>query len=549
MRHTVEEKKRALQECLENFLKQVGELEILIEAIKETRTKDIDELKRFIRKTLEGVKKETVSIAFAGEYNAGKTSLINAIFGINLPTGPIPTTDRVYHILYGEDEEEKVIGDEVYLYLPEPLLQGFEIIDMPGTNSIYKEHTEKAKDVILNSNFAVFVVGSTQVMSASQSEHMEYIRQKGTDFLAYVINAVDHLSEEERRKILEYVKTGLNSIGMSDVKIVMTSTKTGEGLEELKRIIFEAFEDKMQKKLRNIENEKINAIWKDLLSLAGQYRSKAEEKAEEYEWLRESAKRSIQNAERAKNKCMQNVADHIRLAKDLVKSKMKEFTKPSLASAVPVVGRLITSRRREELEKAIEEIAKEPVEKMRGELDWLEGEYKRIVEELRDKINITRTVADKTKLQEKLDNVSEELGRLYENISESVRSKIQNSASLGAIAGGVVGAGAGGLAGAVGNVALLEPTTALFVGIPLGAILGVFWGSRKAKKAQKEAEKKIEEYFQELEKLYRETVDEYTEYLMRELKNVHEEMEQLYRATRSLEEFHERLREAKPCWV
>ena len=77
-------------------------------------------------------------VVVAGEFNAGKSSLINAIVGSEVMTeGATPTTDAVTMLRYAP--EAMAISQQpgwVVRALPVALLQRMSIVDTPGTNAV-----------------------------------------------------------------------------------------------------------------------------------------------------------------------------------------------------------------------------------------------------------------------------------------------------------------------------------------------------------------------------------------------------------------------------
>jgi len=77
-----------------------------------------------------------------GEVNAGKSSLLNGLFGENIcKTNVLPETDRVQWYRYGDegcDEEVTPILEE--RFRPIDFLMDFNLVDTPGTNSVVQGH-------------------------------------------------------------------------------------------------------------------------------------------------------------------------------------------------------------------------------------------------------------------------------------------------------------------------------------------------------------------------------------------------------------------------
>ena len=77
-----------------------------------------------------------------GEVNAGKSSLLNALFGEDFcKSDVVPTTERIAFFKYGEEAHEFDFSKDIFeIFRPNAFLRDFNIVDTPGTNSIESEH-------------------------------------------------------------------------------------------------------------------------------------------------------------------------------------------------------------------------------------------------------------------------------------------------------------------------------------------------------------------------------------------------------------------------
>src|SRR5690606_33395458 len=75
-------------------------------------------------------------IVVAGEFNAGKSSLLNALLGeAVMPEGVTPTTDRITVLTHGERPSERAEGGAVYRTHPAPLLDDIALVAPPRTTT------------------------------------------------------------------------------------------------------------------------------------------------------------------------------------------------------------------------------------------------------------------------------------------------------------------------------------------------------------------------------------------------------------------------------
>src|SRR5512146_1841333 len=102
---------------------------------------------------------ELFLVVVVGEFNAGKSALVNALLGEKvLPEGATPTTSRVTLVKWGEQTAEQVVDENfgVYLY-PLPLLKELNIVDTPGTNAVIRHHERLTDEFVPRSDLVLFV--------------------------------------------------------------------------------------------------------------------------------------------------------------------------------------------------------------------------------------------------------------------------------------------------------------------------------------------------------------------------------------------------------
>ena len=105
---------------------------------------------------------ELFLIVIAGEFNAGKSALINAMLGEKvLAEGATPTTSRVTLVRWGERPAEQVVDESFAVYThPLPLLKELNIVDTPGTNAIIRQHERLTAEFIPRSDLVLFVTSA-----------------------------------------------------------------------------------------------------------------------------------------------------------------------------------------------------------------------------------------------------------------------------------------------------------------------------------------------------------------------------------------------------
>lgn len=136
-------------------------------------------------------------LVVVGEFNAGKSALINALLGQKLLTeGVTPTTTQINVLRYGEAVERQVIDENQHiLHLPASLLTEISIVDTPGTNAIMRAHEALTSQFVPRSDLVLFVTSADRPFTESERAFLERIRNWGKK-VVIVINKIDILQND-----------------------------------------------------------------------------------------------------------------------------------------------------------------------------------------------------------------------------------------------------------------------------------------------------------------------------------------------------------------
>ncbi|MBN1536301.1 MAG: dynamin family protein [Anaerolineales bacterium] len=150
---------------------------------------------------------ELFLIVVVGEFNAGKSALINAILGEKvLAEGVIPTTTRVTLVKWGEQAGEQIVDDTfAVVNYPLPLLKEINIVDSPGTNAIIRQHERLTDEFVPRSDLVLFTTSAERPMTESERQFLERILAWGKK-VVFVLNKADILENEAAlQEAREYV--------------------------------------------------------------------------------------------------------------------------------------------------------------------------------------------------------------------------------------------------------------------------------------------------------------------------------------------------------
>ena len=163
---------------------------------------DLNEIKTALR-DLEGL----FLLVVCGEYNAGKSTFVNALLGAHvMPEGVTPTTDRITIVSYGRNE--KVVEESGFVArreYPAEILRDLALVDTPGTNAVIRQHQELTEGFIPRADLVLFATSADRPFTESERRFMELIRSWGKK-VVIVVNKIDILGPEEREKVLAFVR-------------------------------------------------------------------------------------------------------------------------------------------------------------------------------------------------------------------------------------------------------------------------------------------------------------------------------------------------------
>jgi GTP-binding protein EngB required for normal cell division len=195
------------------------------------------------RELLTRLAEDRFTVVVAGRFNRGKSSLMNAVLGMDrLPTGVVPLTSVITYVRYGTSERvlldyygSGLRGEAKLAELPELvtekgnpgnikriraaeiqlpaeiLRRGFFFVDTPGLGSAIFENSQTTERFIPEIDVLILV---TSYESPLTEDEIRFLRQASPTVRAVfvVVNKHDTVSPEAREEVLEYVANTVRSV-------------------------------------------------------------------------------------------------------------------------------------------------------------------------------------------------------------------------------------------------------------------------------------------------------------------------------------------------
>ncbi|HJQ68985.1 MAG TPA: dynamin family protein [Blastocatellia bacterium] len=210
---------------------------------------------------------ELFLLVIAGEFNSGKSSFINALFGEKVRVeGPVPVDDRITIMRHSDEAQEKTLGSFVTEQrLPVEFLRNIAIVDTPGTNSVIRQHQEITEDFIPRADLVLFVTSIDRPLTESERQFLSYIQHWGKK-VVIVLNKIDTKDEQEINQVVEFVDDkcrellGFKPLIFAISAKLALAAKLGSHPREWSRSRFEPLEDYIFQTLNEQERLRLKLL-------------------------------------------------------------------------------------------------------------------------------------------------------------------------------------------------------------------------------------------------------------------------------------------------
>jgi GTP-binding protein EngB required for normal cell division len=231
-------------DVLHDYARLKLDLAAIVRTLLYSAEKSKDEISiQDCRRVLARLAEDRFNLAVVGQFSRGKSSLMNAILGIEkLPTGILPLTSVITTVAYGEKErvlllregwtmtqeirldqlpeyvtqdrnpgnEKKVLLAEVQL--PHELLRlGVHFVDTPGVASSIVANTRTTRQFLPEADAAILVTSFESPMTEAEVAFLEEVRTH-VHKVFIVVNKLDLVTEAEREPVLEAVRNTIRTV-------------------------------------------------------------------------------------------------------------------------------------------------------------------------------------------------------------------------------------------------------------------------------------------------------------------------------------------------
>lgn len=218
--------------------------DLLVELAEISQQSGLHQLAREVRsERIPAFQAGRMSVVVLGEFNHGKSTVVNALLGEEiLPTGITPTTAVITHLVYGDEpraeiqaprdggrtavayekmgaaikHEEDAGGEPEYVEIQYPnelLADSLVLVDTPGVNDISRQKVEITYGYVPKADVILYVLDATQVLKKSEVTFIkDRLLKANRDRIIFVLGKTDALSAEDLREVEAYARERLTAL-------------------------------------------------------------------------------------------------------------------------------------------------------------------------------------------------------------------------------------------------------------------------------------------------------------------------------------------------
>jgi GTP-binding protein EngB required for normal cell division len=192
-------------------------------------------------------------VSLAGGTGSGKSSLFNQLAGAEFSSVGVtrPVTRAAHACVWGVSGSGPLME---WLGVPrrhryarasalgsgEQSMNGLVLLDLPDHDSVMGHATDEVDHLVGLSDLIVWVLDPQKYADAAVHRRFLVPLAGHSEVIAVVLNQADLLSAGQIEDCVTDLRRLLDSEGLHDVQILVTSAKTGAGIEELRKLLIEA---------------------------------------------------------------------------------------------------------------------------------------------------------------------------------------------------------------------------------------------------------------------------------------------------------------------
>jgi len=340
-----------------------------------------------------------------GEVKAGKSSLLNSLFGREFcKVDVLPTTDRIYEFKYGETDYDVQISDHVTaLYRRIDFLKDFNIVDTPGTNTIVANHQEITENFVPMADLIVFVFAVTNPWAASAWDFLRLIGQQWKKNIVFVIqqadlrepHEVEIVSRHLDQTVLQILGASCPIFAVSAKKALLAKTSSNVDRDKLwSESHFGELEDWITKTVSQSEERggKLRSVAQTAQVVAGGLRARLQGSLDMLKSDQEklaSIRSTFDSRKAQTRRQIGGVIREIEQAYDACRERGEKELEERLTFFKTVKMVFSGSRWEKDFQDKVEsEVKKEVQTKIEHALSLLESDLRSMWQDLQDKVNI-----------------------------------------------------------------------------------------------------------------------------------------------------------------
>ncbi|MGH3738647.1 MAG: GTPase family protein [Micromonosporaceae bacterium] len=197
-------------------------------------------------------------VALAGATGSGKSSLFNALSGLELSRVGYrrPTTSAAHACVWnpsgaaelldwlGIPKRHQIARESVLDGEAEAALRGLVLLDLPDFDSVEVTHHLEVDRLTGLADLLIWVLDPQKYADAVV--HQRYLKGLTAyrDVTVVVLNQIDRLSDEDTERCLADIRRLVDEDGLDGVQLIGTSAATGSGVGELRDLLAETVADR-----------------------------------------------------------------------------------------------------------------------------------------------------------------------------------------------------------------------------------------------------------------------------------------------------------------